>query len=177
MLDRVIPCLYRMMQGFGVNTYSLVNVNGKCHFMKFIFTPELGVHSFVWDEVLKIAGQDPDFHHKDLMSAIEAGQFLKWKFGMQLIQEEKKDDFEFDILDVTKIWPESLVPIQWFGEFELNWNVNEFFPQTEQVAFCTSHIVPGIDFSNDLLLQGRNFSYFDMQISRLGPNWQELLIN
>lgn len=177
MSDRAIPRSYRMMQGFGVNTYSLINADGKRHFVKFIFTPELGVHSLVWDEALKIAGQDPDFHRKDLMSAIEAGQFPKWKFGMQLIPEEKKDDFEFDILDATKIWPESLVPIEWFGEIELNRNVDEFFPQTEQVAFCTSHIVPGIDFSDDPLLQGRNFSYFDTQISRLGPNWEELPIN
>lgn len=177
MSDRAIPRSYRMMQGFGVNTYSLINAQGKRHFVKFIFTPELGVHSLVWDEALKIAGQDPDFHRKDLMSAIAAGQFPKWKFGMQLIPEEKKDDFEFDILDATKIWPESLVPVQWFGEMELNRNVDEFFPQTEQVAFCTSHIVPGVDFSDDPLLQGRNFSYFDTQLSRLGPNWQELPIN
>ena len=177
MSDRAIPRSYRMMQGFGVNTYSLVNAEGKRHFVKFIFTPELGVHSLVWDEALKIGGQDPDFHRKDLMEAIDAGQFPKWKFGMQLIPEEKQDDFEFDILDATKIWPEDLVPIQYFGEIELNRNVDEFFPQTEQVAFCTSHIVPGIDFSDDPLLQGRNFSYFDTQISRLGPNWEELPIN
>lgn len=166
-----------MMQGFGVNTYSLVNVQGKRHFVKFIFTPELGVHSLVWDEALKIGGQDPDFHRKDLMDAIDAGQFPKWKFGLQLIPEEKQDDFEFDILDATKVWPEELVPIRYIGELELNRNVDEFFPQTEQVAFCTSHVVPGIDFSNDPLLQGRNFSYFDTQISRLGPNWEELPIN
>lgn len=177
MSDRAIPRSYRMMQGFGVNTFSLVNAEGKRHFVKFIFTPELGVHSLVWDEALKIGGQDPDFHRKDLMDAIDAGQFPKWKFGMQAIPEEKQDDFEFDILDATKIWPEDLVPIEYFGELELNRNVDEFFPQTEQVAFCTSHVVPGIDFSDDPLLQGRNFSYFDTQISRLGPNWQELPIN
>ncbi|KAJ5659208.1 hypothetical protein N7507_005659 [Penicillium longicatenatum] len=177
MSDRAIPRSYRMMQGFGVNTYSLVNKEGKRHFVKFIFTPELGVHSLVWDEALKICGQDPDFHRKDLISAIEAGQFPKWKFGMQLIPEEKLDDFEFDPLDATKVWPEELVPIRYIGELELNRNVDEFFPQTEQAAFCTSHIVPGIDFSNDPLLQGRNFSYFDTQISRLGPNWEELPVN
>lgn len=177
MSDRAIPRSYRMMQGFGVNTFSLVNSEGKRHFVKFIFTPELGVHSLVWDEALKIGGQDPDFHRKDLMDAINAGQFPKWKFGMQIIPEEKQDNFEFDILDATKIWPEDLVPIEYFGELELNRNVDEFFPQTEQVAFCTSHVVPGIDFSDDPLLQGRNFSYFDTQISRLGPNWQELPIN
>ncbi|EPS30756.1 hypothetical protein PDE_05708 [Penicillium oxalicum 114-2] len=177
MSDRAIPRSYRMMQGFGVNTYSLVNKEGKRHLVKFHFTPELGVHSLVWDEALKICGQDPDFHRKDLMEAIEKGHFPRWKFGLQLIPEEKADDFEFDPLDATKVWPEELVPIRYIGQMELNRNVDEFFPQTEQVAFCTSHIVPGIDFSNDPLLQGRNFSYFDTQISRLGPNWQELPIN
>jgi catalase len=166
-----------MMQGFGVNTYSLINKEGKRNFVKFHFTPELGVHSLVWDEALKIAGQDPDFHRKDLMDAIDAGHFPRWKFGIQLIPEEKADDFEFDILDATKVWPEELVPIRYIGQLELNRNIDEFFPQTEQVAFCTSHIVPGIDFSDDPLLQGRNFSYFDTQISRLGPNWEELPIN
>ncbi|OJJ46477.1 hypothetical protein ASPZODRAFT_66184 [Penicilliopsis zonata CBS 506.65] len=177
MSDRAIPRSYRMMQGFGVNTFSLINAQGKRHFVKFIFTPELGVHSLVWDEALKIAGQDPDFHRKDLMDAIDKGHFPKWKFGLQLIPEEKQHDFEFDILDATKVWPEELVPIRYIGELELNRNVDEFFPQTEQVAFCTSHIVPGIDFSDDPLLQGRNFSYFDTQLSRLGVNWQELPIN
>ncbi|KAJ6164788.1 hypothetical protein N7470_003460 [Penicillium chermesinum] len=177
MSDRAIPRSYRMMQGFGVNTYSLINKEGKRHLVKFHFTPELGVHSLVWDEALKIAGQDPDFHRKDLMDAIDAGQFPRWKFGLQLIPEEEADGFEFDPLDATKLWPEDLVPIRYIGELELNRNVDEFFPQTEQAAFCTSHIVPGIDFSNDPLLQGRNFSYFDTQISRLGPNWQELPIN
>ena len=177
MSDRAIPRSYRMMQGFGVNTYSLINKEGKRHFVKFHFTPELGVHSLVWDEALKICGQDPDFHRKDLISAIDAGHFPRWKFGMQLIPEEKKDDFDFDILDATKVWPEELVPIRYIGELELNRNVDEFFPQTEQAAFCTSHIVPGIDFSDDPLLQGRNFSYFDTQISRLGPNWEELPVN
>lgn len=177
MSDRAIPRSFRMMQGFGVNTYSLVNKEGKRHFVKFIFTPELGVHSLVWDEALKICGQDPDFHRKDLMSAIDAGHFPRWKFGLQLIPEEKLDDFEFDPLDATKVWPEELVPIRYIGQMELNRNVDEFFPQTEQAAFCTSHIVPGVDFSNDPLLQGRNFSYFDTQISRLGVNWEELPIN
>lgn len=177
MSDRAIPRSFRMMQGFGVNTYSLINKQGKRHFVKFHFTPELGVHSLVWDEALKINGQDPDFHRKDLMDAIEAGHFPRWKFGIQLIPEEKLDDFEFDPLDATKVWPEELVPIRYIGQLELNRNVDEFFPQTEQVAFCTSHIIPGIDFSDDPLLQGRNFSYFDTQISRLGPNWEELPIN
>ncbi|KAL3469299.1 catalase-like domain-containing protein [Aspergillus californicus] len=177
MSDRAIPRSYRMMQGFGVNTYSLVNKAGKRHFVKFHFTPHLGVHSLVWDEALKLAGQDPDFHRKDLMEAIDNKAYPKWDFAVQVIPEEDQDKFEFDILDATKIWPEELVPLRVVGELELNRNVDEFFPQTEQVAFCTSHIVPGIDFSDDPLLQGRNFSYFDTQISRLGINWEELPIN
>lgn len=177
MSDRAIPRSYRMMQGFGVNTFTLTNDKGERHFVKFHFTPELGVHSLVWDEALKIAGQDPDFHRKDLMEAIESGIFPKWKFGIQTIPEGKEDQFEFDILDATKVWPEDLVPIRYIGELELNRNVDEYFTETEQVAFCTSHVVPGIGFSDDPLLQGRNFSYFDTQLSRLGINWQELPIN
>ena len=177
MSDRTIPRSYRMMQGFGVNTYTLINDKGERNFVKFIFTPELGVHSFVWDEALKIAGQDPDFHRKDLWTAIESGAYPKWKFGIQVIPESKEHDFEFDILDATKVWPEELVPIRYIGELELNRNVDEYFTQTEQVAFCTSHIVPGIGFSDDPLLQGRNFSYQDTQLSRLGINWEELPIN
>ncbi|WEW61490.1 catalase 1 [Emydomyces testavorans] len=177
MSDRAIPRSYRMMQGFGVNTFVLVNKDGKRHFTKFHWMPELGIHSLVWDECLKVCGQDPDFHRKDLMEAIDNKAYPKWKLGIQVIPEEKEDDFEFDILDSTKIWPEHLVPIRWIGELELNRNIDEFFPQTEQVAFCTSHIVPGIEFSDDPLLQGRNFSYFDTQISRLGINWEELPIN
>ncbi|EON69022.1 catalase-1 [Coniosporium apollinis CBS 100218] len=175
--DRAIPRSYRMMQGFGVNTYTLQNDKGERHFVKFIFTPELGVHSLVWDEALKLAGQDPDFHRKDLMEAIDNGAYPKWRFGIQVIPEHREDDFEFDILDATKVWPEEEVPIRYIGELELNRNVDEYFTQTEQIAYCTSHIVPGIGFSDDPLLQGRNFSYFDTQLSRLGVNWQELPIN
>ncbi|KAM3510344.1 hypothetical protein MY11210_005962 [Beauveria gryllotalpidicola] len=177
MSDRAIPRSYRMMQGFGVNTYTLVNAQGKRHFVKFHFTPELGVHSLVWDEALKISGQDPDFHRKDLMEAIENGAYPKWKFGIQTIPEGEQDKFEFDVLDATKVWPEDLVPIRYIGQLELNRNVDEYFTETEQVAFCTSHIVPGIGFSDDPLLQGRNFSYQDTQLSRLGINWEELPIN
>ncbi|KAF1732325.1 Catalase-1 [Beauveria bassiana] len=177
MSDRAIPRSYRMMQGFGVNTFTLVNAQGKRHFVKFHFTPELGVHSLVWDEALKIGGQDPDFHRKDLMEAIENGAYPKWKFGIQTIPEGEEDKFEFDVLDATKVWPEDLVPIRYIGELELNRNVDEYFTETEQVAFCTSHIVPGIGFSDDPLLQGRNFSYQDTQLSRLGINWEELPIN
>jgi len=175
--DRAIPRSYRMMQGFGVNTFTLLNAKGDRHFVKFIWTPELGVHSFVWDEALKLAGQDPDFHRKDLWEAIENGAYPKWKFGIQVIPEADEDKFDFDILDATKIWPEELVPIRYIGQLELNRNPDEFFTETEQIAFCTSHVVPGIGFSDDPLLQGRNFSYFDTQISRLGINWQELPIN
>ncbi|KAJ3537357.1 hypothetical protein NM208_g6349 [Fusarium decemcellulare] len=177
MSDRAIPRSYRMMQGFGVNTYTLTNAKGERHFVKFHFTPELGVHSLVWDEALKLAGQDPDFHRKDLAEAIDNGAYPKWKFGIQVIPEAKEHDFDFDILDATKVWPEDLVPVRYIGELELNRNVDEYFTQTEQVAFCTSHVVPGIGFSDDPLLQGRNFSYSDTQLSRLGINWQELPIN
>ena len=177
MSDRTIPRSYRMMQGFGVNTYTLVNAKGERNFVKFHFTPELGVHSFVWDEALKLAGQDPDFHRKDLYEAIENGAYPKWKFGIQTLPESREHDFDFDILDATKVWPEEQVPIRYIGTLELNRNVDEYFTQTEQVAFCTSHVVPGIGFSDDPLLQGRNFSYFDTQLSRLGTNWQELPIN
>ncbi|ETS85315.1 Catalase-1 [Pestalotiopsis fici W106-1] len=177
MSDRAIPRSYRMMQGFGVNTFTLVNKNGERHFCKFHFTPHLGVHSFVWDEALKLAGQDPDFHRKDLAEAIDNGAFPKWDFGIQVIPESKEHDFDFDILDATKVWPEDLIPVRNIGELELNRNVDEYFPQTEQVAFCTAHMVPGIGHSDDPLLQGRSFSYFDTQISRLGINWQELPIN
>ncbi|KXJ88827.1 catalase [Microdochium bolleyi] len=177
MSDRAIPRSYRMMQGFGVNTFILVNAKGERNFCKFVWTPELGVHSFVWDEALKIAGQDPDFHRKDLNEAIESGAYPKWKFGIQVIPEGKEHDFEFDILDATKVWPEDLIPVRYIGELELNRTVDEYFPQTEQVAFCTSHMVPGITHSDDPLLQGRSFSYQDTQLSRLGINWQELPIN
>ena len=159
MSDRGIPRSYRMMQGFGVNTYALINAKGERNFCKFIWTPELGVHSLVWDEALKLAGQDPDFHRKDLYEAIENGAYAKWKFGLQLIPEKDEHKFDFDILDATKVWPEDQIPIRYIGELELNRNVDEYFTETEQVAFCTSHIVPGIDFTNDPLLQGRNFSY------------------
>ncbi|KAG6817783.1 hypothetical protein H0H87_003191 [Tephrocybe sp. NHM501043] len=173
MSDRGIPRSFRMVQGFGVNTYTLVNGAGERHFVKFHFTPELGVHSLMWDEALKICGQDPDFHRKDLNEAIENGYHAKWTFSIQTIAEKDEQKFDFDILDATKIWPEELIPLQPIGEMVLNRTVDEFFPETEQVAFCTSHVVPGIGFSDDPLLQGRNFSYFDTQITRLGINFQQ----
>lgn len=198
MSDRGIPRSYRMMQGFGVNTYTLVNTKGERFFVKFHWIPELGVHSLMWDEALKIGGQDPgtmdmivvsilhrfthrrarsDFHRKDLEEAIQNGAPPKWQFGIQVIPETDEHNFDFDILDATKIWPEELVPLEIIGEMILNRTVDEYFPETEQVAFCTSHVVPGIGFSDDPLLQGRNFSYFDTQITRLGINWEELPIN
>lgn len=177
MSDRGIPRSYRMVQGFGVNTFTLINSKGERHFVKFHFTPHLGVHSFVWDEALKIAGQDPDFHRKDLWMAIESGAYPKWDFGIQTIKEGDEDNFEFDPLDATKVWPVEEVPIRHLGELELNRNPDEYFTETEQVAFNTAHVVPGIGFSDDPLLQGRNFSYLDTQLSRLGVNWQELPIN
>ncbi|KAF8446207.1 catalase-like domain-containing protein [Boletus edulis BED1] len=177
MSDRGIPRSFRMMQGFGVNTYTLLNDRGERHFVKFHFIPELGVHSLLWDEALKISGQDPDFHRKDLNEAIENGAYPRWRFAIQTIPEDREHDFDFDILDATKLWPEELVPLEEIGELVLNRVVDEFFTETEQVAFCTSHVVPGIGFSDDPLLQGRNFSYFDTQITRLGVNFQELPIN
>ncbi|KAI0274781.1 catalase [Gloeopeniophorella convolvens] len=177
MSDRGIPRSYRMMQGFGVNTFTLNTLSGEQYFVKFHWIPELGVHSLVWDEALKIAGQDPDFHRKDLYEAIDNGAFPKWKLCIQVIPTSKEHDFDFDILDATKIWPEELVPLEEIGELVLDRKPEEFFPEVEQVAFCTSHVVPGIGFSDDPLLQGRNFSYFDTQLSRLGVNWQELPIN
>ncbi|EGO02731.1 hypothetical protein SERLA73DRAFT_158522 [Serpula lacrymans var. lacrymans S7.3] len=177
MSDRGVPRSFRMMQGFGVNTYTLLNAQGERHFVKFHWIPELGVHSLMWDEALKIAGQDPDFHRKDLNEAIENGAYPKWKLAIQTLPESREHEFEFDILDATKVWPQELVPLEEIGELVLNRVVDEFFTETEQVAFCTSHIVPGIGFSDDPLLQGRNFSYFDTQISRLGVNWEELPIN
>ncbi|EFY88495.1 catalase [Metarhizium acridum CQMa 102] len=177
MSDRAIPRSFRMMQGFGVNTFTLQNARGERHLVKFHFTPELGVHSLVWDEALKIAGQDPDFHRKDLAEAIDRGVYPRWRFGIQVIRDADADGFDFDVLDATKLWPQELVPVRYIGELELNRNVDEFFTETEQAAFCTSHVVPGVGFSDDPLLQGRNFSYFDTQISRLGVNWEELPVN
>ncbi|KAF2401907.1 catalase-domain-containing protein [Trichodelitschia bisporula] len=178
MSDRAIPRSYRMMEGFGVNTFTLINEKGERSFVKFHWKPTLGVHSLVWDEAIKINGADPDFHRKDLFMSIENGAYPKWRFGIQVLPESREHDFpDFDILDATKIWPEDEIPIRWIGELELNRNPDEYFPEVEQIAFCTSHVVPGIGFSDDPLLQGRNFSYFDTQISRLGVNFQELPIN
>lgn len=176
--DYTIPRSYRMIKGFGVNTFVLVNAEGKRTFVKFHWKPHLGSHGLVWDEALKLGGQDPDYLRRDLADAIEAGAYPSYEFGVQLISEEQEQTFDFDILDCTKWVPEELVPIKWVGTMTLNRNPTNYFAETEQVAYCTSNIVPGIDYSNDPMLQLRNFSYFDTQISRLGgPNFNALPIN
>jgi catalase len=178
MSDRAIPRSYRMMQGFGVHTYRLVNAAGESRFVKFHWTPRDGTHSLVWDEAVKISGADSDFHRRDLWEAIEAGAYPEWELGLQIFTEEQAEGFTFDVLDATKIVPEELVPITPVGRMVLNRNPDNFFAETEQVAFCVAHVVPGIDFSNDPLLAGRIHSYVDTQISRLGgPNFHEIPIN
>ncbi|WP_455675674.1 catalase [Pradoshia sp.] len=176
--DRGIPRSYRMMEGFGVHTFRLVNAEGTAHFVKFHWKPLLGVHSLVWDEAQKIAGKDPDFHRRDLYEAIELGNYPEYELGIQIIKEEDEFKFDFDVLDPTKIWPEELVPVQRIGKMTLNKNVDNVFAETEQAAFHIGHVVPGIDFTNDPLLQGRLFSYTDTQLLRLGgPNFQQIPIN
>ncbi|QSI30578.1 catalase [Variovorax sp. RKNM96] len=178
MSDRAIPRSYRMMQGFGVHTFRLVNEAGESFLVKFHWQPKLGTHSLVWEEAVKISGADPDFHRRDLWEAIEAGEYPEWELGLQIFTEEQAEQFSFDILDATKLIPEELVPVQVVGRMVLNRNPDNFFAETEQVAFCTAHIVPGLDFTNDPLLAGRIHSYVDTQITRLGgPNFQELPIN
>ena len=178
MSDRAIPRSYRMMEGFGVHSFKFINSEGAVHFVKFHFKPKLGVHSVAWSEAQKISGTDPDFHRRDLWESIENGAFPEWDFGVQVIPEENEHDFDFDLLDPTKLVPEELVPVQIVGTLTLNRNPDNFFAETEQVAFHPGHLVPGIDFSNDPLLQGRLFSYTDTQLSRLGsPNFHEIPIN
>ena len=178
MSDRTLPRSYATMQGFGVHSFKLVNAAGESVFCKFHWSPKAGTHSLVWDEAVKISGADPDFHRRDLWERIEAGEFPEWDFGVQVFTEEQAETFSFDILDSTKLIPEELVPVQMLGRLVLNRNPDNFFAETEQVAFCTAHVVPGIDFSNDPLLAGRLHSYVDTQISRLGgPNFHEIPIN
>jgi catalase len=178
MSDRAIPRSYRMMQGFGVHTYRFVNAKGESRFVKFHWNPKAGTHSLVWDEAVKISGADSDFHRRDLWEAIEAGAYPEWELGLQIFTEEQAEAFTFDVLDATKIVPEELVPVVPVGRLVLNRNPDNFFAETEQVAFCVAHVVPGIDFSNDPLLAGRIHSYVDTQISRLGgPNFHEIPIN
>lgn len=178
MSDRGIPRSYRMMQGFAVHTFRFVTADGNAKFVKFHWQPSLGTHSHVWDEAVKISGADPDFHRRDLWEAIEADEYPEWELGVQIFDEELAETFSFDVLDATKIIPEELVPVTPIGRMVLNRNPDNFFAETEQVAFCTAHVVPGIDFSNDPLLAGRIHSYVDTQISRLGgPNFHEIPIN
>jgi len=178
MSDRAIPRSFRMMEGFGVHTFRFVNEAGKATFVKFHWKPLLGVHSVAWDEAKKISGNDPDFHRRDLWEAIENGDFPEWELGVQLVAEADEHKFEFDLLDSTKIIPEELVPVQRIGKMTLNRNPDNFFAETEQVAFHLGHVVSGIDFTNDPLLQGRLFSYTDTQLKRLGsPNFHEIPIN
>ncbi len=178
MSDRGMPRSFATMQGFGVHSFRLVNEAGESVFCKFHWSPKAGTHSLVWDEAVKISGADPDFHRRDLWERIESGAYPEWEFGVQVFTEEQAGQFSFDILDATKLIPEELVPVQMLGRLVLNRNPDNFFAETEQVAFCTAHVVPGIDFSNDPLLAGRIHSYVDTQISRLGgPNFHELPIN
>jgi catalase len=178
MSDRAIPRSYRMMEGFGVHTFRLISADGQSRFVKFHWKPVLGVQSRVFDEAQTLAGVDPDADRRDLWEAIEAGHFPEYELGLQVVEEADADKFEFDLLDPTKIIPEALVPVQRVGKMVLNRNPDNFFAETEQVAFHPGHIVPGIDFSNDPLLQGRLFSYHDTQLIRLGgPNFAEIPIN
>ena len=178
MSDRAIPRSLRMMEGFGVHTFRLINERGKARFVKFHWKPLLGLHSVLWDEAQKISGKDPDFHRRDLWEAIENGDFPEWELGVQIVEERDEHKFPFDLLDPTKIIPEELVPVRRIGKLTLNRNPDNFFAETEQVAFHVANIVPGIDFTNDPLMQGRLFSYLDTQLIRLGgPNFHEIPIN
>ena len=178
MSDRALPRSLRMMEGFGVHTFRLVDAEGKWRFVKFHWKPVLGTHGVAWEEAQQISGKDADFHRRDLWNCIEMGAYPEWELGVQVVEAEDENKFGFDILDATKIIPEDLVPVQKIGKMVLNRNVDNYFAETEQVAFCISHIVPGIDFTNDPLLQGRLFSYLDTQLKRLGgPNFHEIPIN
>ncbi|MDT0442468.1 catalase [Streptomyces johnsoniae] len=178
MSDRSIPRSYRMMQGFGVHTFRFVNAEGRGTFVKFHWRPVLGTHSLVWEEAQTIAGKDPDYNRRDLWDAIERGDYPEFELAVQLVPEDDEFRFDFDLLDPTKIIPEETVPLRPIGKMVLDRNPDNFFAETEQVAFHTAHVVPGIDFTNDPLLQGRNFSYLDTQLIRLGgPNFEQLPVN
>ena len=178
MSDRAIPRSYRMMEGFGVHTFRLVNAEGASTFVKFHWRPKLGMQSVVWDEAVKINGADPDFHRRDLWNAIEGGDFPEWEFCLQTFTQEQADGFDFDVLDATKLIPEEMIPLRVVGRMVLDRNPGNFFAETEQVAFCAGNVVPGIDFTNDPLLQGRLFSYLDTQLKRLGStNFHQIPIN
>jgi catalase len=178
MSDRAIPRSYRMMEGFGVHTFRMINAKGKASLVKFHWRPKLGSFSVIWDEAVKINGADIDFHRRDLWEAIEAGDFPEYELSVQVFDEEQAAEFDFDVLDPTKIIPEEVVPLTPLGRMVLDRNPANFFAETEQVAYCPANMVPGIEFSNDPLLQGRLFSYLDTQLSRLGsPNFHEIPIN
>jgi catalase len=176
--DRALPRYYRMMEGFGVHTFRLVNEQGESRFVKFHWRPKYGTHSLVWDETQKLAGKDPDFNRRNLYSAIDNGDYPEWELGIQVVEEDEADQFDFDLLDPTKIIPEEEVPVRPVGKMVLNEKPDNFFAETEQVAFHPGNVVPGIDFTNDPLLQGRLFSYQDTQLNRFnGANWDEVPIN
>lgn len=178
MSDRAIPLNLRMIDGFGIHTFRWINDEGKATFVRYQWNPQLGVHSRVWDETQKVSGNDPDSQRKDLYEAIDEGNYPVWDFCVQLLPEEKENDFPFDILDPTKVWPEEYIPKIKIGEMIFNRNVDNYFAETEQVAFNPGNVIPGIDFSNDPLLQGRLFSYTDTQLLRLGgPNFAQIPIN
>ncbi|MBA3963084.1 MAG: catalase [Chthoniobacterales bacterium] len=178
MSDRAIPRSLRMIEGFGIHTFRFINEAGKSRFVKFHFKPALGMHSVTWDEALKINGADPDFHRRDLFDTIDQGGVAEWEFGVQVVEEKDEHKFDFDLLDPTKLIPEEMVPVRMLGKLTLNRNTDNYFAETEQVAFHPGHLVPGIDFSNDPLLAGRLFSYTDTQLTRLGgPNFAQIPIN
>ncbi|MEE7547396.1 catalase, partial [Xanthomonas sp. Kuri4-1] len=178
MSDRTIPRSLRMIEGFGVHSFRLINEQGESTFVKFHWRPKLGLQSTIWDEAVKIAGADPDFHRRDLFESVQKGDFPEWEFGVQLFTEAEAEKFPFDHLDATKLIPEELVPVQIVGRMVLDRWPDNFFAETEQVAYCPANIVPGIDFSNDPLLQGRLFSYLDTQLIRLGgPNFHQIPVN
>ncbi len=178
MSDRAIPRSLRMIEGFGVHTFRLVSDAGRSTYVKFHWRPKLGMQSVVWDEAVKISGADPDYHRRDLWNAIEQRSYPEWELAVQLFDEDFARRFDFDVLDASKLIPEEVLPLRVIGRMVLDQNPGNVFSETEQVAFCTSHVVPGIDFTNDPLLQGRNFSYLDTQIKRLGgPNFAQLPIN
>lgn len=178
MSDRTLPRSFRMIEGFGVHSFRLLDEQGKSTFVKFHWRPRLGLQSTIWDEAVKIAGADQDFLRRDLFESITSGNYPDWDLAVQLFTQEQADSFPFDHLDATKLIPEELVPLRVIGRMVLNRWPDNFFAETEQVAFCPSHVVPGIDFSNDPLLQGRLFSYLDTQLSRLGsPNFHQIPVN
>jgi len=178
MSDRAIPRSFRFMEGFGVHTFRMINAEGKSHFVKFHWKPKQGLQSVTWDEAVKINGADPDFHRRDLWGALQRGETAEWELGLQVFDDDFAERFAFDILDATKIIPEEEVPVRKVGRLVIDRPVDNFFAETEQVAFHTGNVVPGIDFSNDPLLQGRNFSYLDTQLKRLGsPNFTHIPVN